>query len=297
MEGAKRGQIAMKPPEIRTIGSGLARPEGVMALADGTLLAADARGCCARIAGGGETALYGDVGGVPNGICVDRDGNCSIANIGSGEVQLLAPDGRHTVLFTHADGHRIAAPNFPFMDGKGRLWVSNSTAGDLEAALRHPVPDGCVVCAAGGAAQIAAAGLYFANGIAVDAAERFLYVAETTRLAVTRFAITADGGLSSPETYGPCPLGDLGFPDGIAFDEAENLWVTFPALGGVGYITPDRRLHMVLEDREMRILKRPTNICFGGKDRRTAFLGSLDGTAIPFFRVPHPGQALVHQHP
>jgi len=79
-------------------------------------------------------------------------------------------------------------------------------------------------------------------------------------------------------------------------DEAGNLWVTFPAWGAVGYVAPDRRLHIVLEDPGMEVLKRPTNICFGGEDRKTAFIGSLEGQTIPYFRVQHPGQVLVHQH-
>jgi hypothetical protein len=43
------------------------------------------------------------------------------------------------------------------------------------------------------------------------------------------------------------------------------------------------------------ILYRPSNICFGWEERRTAFIGTLDGTTIPYFVVPHPGMRLVHQ--
>ena len=191
----------------------------------------------------------------------------------------------------------MPTPNFPFLDLQGRLWVSNSTAGDLEQALRQPAADGCVVLYENNRARIVADGLYFANGVAVDTEGKFLYVAETTRRVISRFVVNEDGTLSGKETYGPEPLGDLGFPDGCALDEAGNLWITFPAWGAVGYVAPDRQLHVVLEDPSMQALKRPTNICFGGKDRRTAFLGSLDGQCIPYFRVAHPGQILVHQLP
>jgi hypothetical protein len=43
------------------------------------------------------------------------------------------------------------------------------------------------------------------------------------------------------------------------------------------------------------VLRRPANICFGGPERRTAFIGSLEGATIPYFQVPHSGLALVHQ--
>ncbi len=100
--------------EVRTIGSGVIRPEGVMVLKDGTILTADARGQCARIDRTGETSFFGDVGGVPNGICVDREGHCIVANIGNGEVQSLSQDGRHRVIATEADGKSIPTPEFPF---------------------------------------------------------------------------------------------------------------------------------------------------------------------------------------
>jgi sugar lactone lactonase YvrE len=280
---------------VKTIGSGLARPEGVMAVSGGYLITADARGCCARITPEGKTDFYGNLGGVPNGICMDVHGNCIVANIGNGQVQSLAPDGTHRVLFTHADKKPLPTPNFPFMDLKERLWVSNSTAGDLEQALRHPLPDGSVVLYENNHARIVAEGLYFANGVAVDQDCAFLYVAETTRRAITRFSIKKDGTLASRQTYGPEPLGDLGFPDGCALDEAGNLWITFPAWGAVGYIDPDQKLHIVIEDRRMQVLRRPTNICFGGQDRRTAFIGSLDGQSIPYFQIDSPGQRLIHQ--
>jgi gluconolactonase len=95
--------------------------------------------------------------------------------------------------------------------------------------------------------------------------------------------------------YGPSTLAPLGFPDGIAFDEAGNLWITFPAWNAVGYLTPRRELQVVLEDPERKVLQRPSNICFGREERKTAFIGSLDGPAIPYFQVPHPGARLIHQ--
>jgi sugar lactone lactonase YvrE len=72
---------------VKTIGSGLVRPEGVMALNDGTLVTADARGGCNRIRSDGRTEFFGDLGGAPNGICIDTDGNVIVANIGNGQLR------------------------------------------------------------------------------------------------------------------------------------------------------------------------------------------------------------------
>ncbi|MDP3038929.1 MAG: SMP-30/gluconolactonase/LRE family protein [Deltaproteobacteria bacterium] len=281
---------------VKTIGSGILRPEGVMALDDGSLYTAEGQGRCARISRDGKTSFFGSVGGAPNGICIDHRGNCIIANIGNGEVQSLSPDGRHAVLMTEAGGKRMYAPNFPFIDSKERLWVSNSTARpNVEEALQKPAADGCIVLIEKGQPRIVAEEIYFANGLAIDAEEKFLYVAETMKRRVLRFKIGDHGSLSGREIYGPKILGKLGFPDGIAFDEAGNLWVTFPSWNAIGYLTPQQELKIFLEDPQSRVLKRPSNICFGWEERRTAFIGSLDGSTIPYFEVPYPGMKLIHQ--
>ena len=282
--------------QAQMIGSGIVRPEGVMALPDGTLYTADGRGHCARIQRSGKTDFLGELGGLPNGICIDGEGACIVANIGNGQVQRLFSDGRHEVLAEEADGRRIHAPNFPLVDSRGRIWVSNSTARpNVDEALRRPEPDGSVVLIEKGSARTVADRIYFANGLAMDEEERHLYVAETLLRRILRFRINGDGSLSGREVYGPWVLGPQGFPDGIAFDEAGNLWVTFPVWNAIGFLTPRRELEVALEDPERRVLKSPSNICFGWEERRTAFIGSLDGTAIPYFQAPHPGARLVHQ--
>jgi len=283
--------------QIQSLGSGLTRPEGVMALDDGGVRTADAHGRCARIDPDGRTTFFGQLGGLPNGICIDTDGNCIVANIGNGEVQSLSPDGKHAVLMTEAQGKKMSTPNFPFLDFAGRLWVSNSTDNpDIDASLKSPVPDGCLVLIANGRTpRIVAEGICFANGVAVDAEEQYVYVAETMKRRILRYRIHADDTVGPAEVYGPEFLGKLGFPDGIAFDEAGNLWIAFPVANAVGCIDPRGGLEICADDPQGEVLNRPANICFGGKDRRTAFIGSLGGANVPFFEVPHSGQRLVHQ--
>lgn len=282
--------------KVKTKGNGLMRPEGVVALDDGSLYTADGRGRISWIRLDGQTTFLGSLGGTPNGICMDHRGNCIIANIGNGEVQSLSADGHHEVLLTEADGKRISTPNFPLIDSKKRLWVSNSTyRQNVDEALQKPAPDGCIVLSDNGIPRIVAEEIYFANGLAMDEEEGFLYVAETMKRRILRFQIGADGSLSGREIYGPGFLGRLGFPDGIAFDEAGNLWITFPLRNAIGYLTPQQELKIVLEDPEGRILKHPSNICFGWEERKTAFIGSLEGSAIPCFEVPDPGCRLIHQ--
>src|SRR3546814_18198221 len=50
-----------------------------------------------------------------------------------------------------------------------------------------------------------------------------LYVVETTAQRISRLRISDDGAVLGREIFGPSNLGQ-GFPAGIAFDVAGNLW-------------------------------------------------------------------------
>lgn len=280
--------------DVGLLGTDLQRCEGVACARDGTVWAADRRGACTWIAPDAtRQGRVGALGGEPNGICLDLDGRVVVANL-DGRVQRLDPaTGRHETIATAASGRPTPSPNFPAMDRRGRLWVSNSTArADLMDAIHAPAGDGFLFRVQDGRSEVVAEDLWFANGVALDAAERFVYVAESSAARVTRFPIRADGTLGQREPVGP----DLGTaPDGIAFDEAGNLWVTLPMANAIGVITPAGAFEIVLEDPAGTVLQLPTNLCFGGPDRRTVYVGTLRGPSLPTFRVPVPGLPLPHQ--
>src|SRR5262245_42710700 len=189
---------------IRPVGRDLVRCEGVAVAADGAVWAADGRGACTRIAPDGSEERVGDLGGEPNGIAFDAAGGLVVANL-AGSVQRLDPrSGRHEVLATHASGVRTTTPNFPCVDRRGDLWVSNSTRRtDTMEAIQDASADGFLFRIADGRAEIVADELWFANGLALDADERHIYVAETTGACVTRFPLRPDGSLGPRERYGP----------------------------------------------------------------------------------------------
>jgi sugar lactone lactonase YvrE len=131
--------------------------------------------------------------------------------------------------------------------------------------------------------------------------------------------VATDGSLSQREVFGPSKLGDYGFPDGIAFDAAGNLWGTLVMADQVFALTPEGEFVVILDDRNdepgMALEKafvedRVTpdemlaaggsiapwfaSVTFGGEDLRTVYVGSLRGTRIPYFRSPVPGRPMVH---
>jgi len=288
--------IRIELTAIGRIGRDLVRCEGVAVARDGSVWAADGRGACTRIApDGAHEERVGDLGGEPNGICFDAEGRIIVANLAGSVQRLDTRTGRHEVLVTHAGDRPTTTPNFPVVDRRGRIWVSNSTArAEVMDAVHAPAGDGFLFRIEGGRAEVVADELWFANGVALDAAERFVYVAETMAFRVTRFPIRADGSLGPREAYGP-DLGAEFAADGIAFDEVGNLWVVCPGANALGVIAPEGAWNVVVRDPAASTLNLPTNIAFAGPDRRTAYFGNLAGPSLPTFRVPHPGLALVHQ--
>ena len=88
--------------------------------------------------------------------------------------------------------------------------------------------------------------LAFTNEVRLDAAEEWLYVAETCARKVTRLRRPADGSLtdhlrlSGREDHGA-------YIDGIAFDALSNLWGTHVFTDRIFAITPEGELLILLD--------------------------------------------------
>jgi sugar lactone lactonase YvrE len=277
------------------VGHDLSHPECVLAEPDGTLWVSDNRGGATRIAADGSQALIGSIPGVPNGMAMDANGDLLIADIGDGKVYRLRRNGDCELVLDSMRGEPLGAVNFVLIDRHGRVWITVSTnTRPFAQAVRSPTADGYILRLDDGRARLVADRISFANEMRIDDEERFAYVAETALGRVIRMPMTADGGLGAPEPFGPERLFEGALVDGITFDEDGNLWVTELSRNAIAVITPDGRARIVYEDPDGKALLTPTSICFGGPDRRTAFIGSLKMARLVSFRAPIPGQALYH---
>lgn len=289
--------MAPRLTNVVPIGHGIERPEDVVVARDGAVWASDKASACARIAPDGSLDRRGRAGGEPNGLKIDpRDGSIVIANIGNGTLQRLAPEtGTVTTILSAVAGTPITTPNYLIFDRRGNLWCTVSTRRGRGPDWLDGTPDGFVFrLSPSGDAAIVADGLRFPNGLALDAGERFLYLAQTAADNVPRFPLDGDR-LGAAEVYGPPSLGARVFPDGIAFDAGGNLWTSLVLANRIVAIRPGGDVAVLADDAAGALINRPTNIAFGGADLCDVYIGSIAASYVLRGRSSVSGLALAHQ--
>jgi len=247
-------------------GTGLQRPECILAEPDGSLWVADARGGVAHLQPDGSQQIIaqrhsGHFAGVeseasrylegtlPNGLAFAANGDILIANFGTDRLEIMTREGESRVLADHIDGQPIGKVNFVLRDSQDRIWITVSTRiKNWMHALRHDLPDGYIARYVDGAFRIVAEGFHFTNEIRMDAREEYLYVAETTGGCISRLRVHVDGSLGEREIFGPSSLGKGAWPDGIAFDSGGNLWGTMVYSDKLFVLSPQGELRVLLDE-------------------------------------------------
>ncbi len=308
------------------VGSGLVRPECVLATRSGDIYTADWRGGVAHLHTDGRQTLYAGrmpdgSDPKPNGIALLPDGSFLFTHLGadSGGVYRLTREGVINPWLTQVDGHALPPTNFVVQDTQGRSWITVSTRKTPRAlGYRRSCDDGFIVCVTpDGRAHIAADALGYTNEVAIHPDGNWLYVNETFARRLTRFPLCADGGLGQRETV--AEFGPGAFPDGLAFDEDGHVWVVSIVSNRLIRVAPNGTQTLWLEDADAthlawveaayeagemdrshldgirsRRLRNISSIAFCGDDRRTALLGCLLGGSLQSLRLPVAGVPPVH---
>lgn len=282
--------------DFKEVGDLLGRPEGICVDGEGVVWAADRNTFLAAIWPDGKMIRYGSGGATPNGLAVDPRGRILIAEYQHGRLDRFDPG---TVIIStivsEVQGRKTSRANYPAVDQQGRVWCTCSTLwSDDLAALQQKVEDGFVfVLEEDGTTRIVAEGLHFANGLAFSKDFKWLYIVESSTRRIVRAEVRDGGNLGPVEHFGPMLEAT---PDGIAFDEDENLWITL-LIEKSALVVLDRsaNLHTVVEDPSNTVLGRPTNVSFGGADMRDLYVGSLDRKCVLHTRVEIPGVRLPGQ--
>lgn len=250
--------------DARFVGHSLNRPECAVAHSSGFVFVPDWTG------DGGVSVIFPD-GGVkrhlavnwseqganllldeplrPNGICLLESGSFLLAHLGAerGGIFKLDPNGTVQPFITEIGGIPLPPTNFVTQDEEGRTWITVSTRRIPRSdAYRSDVRDGFVAVVEGERARIVADGLGYTNECMLHPDGRRLFVNETFARRLTAFDVAADGGLTNRQTI--AEFGPGTFPDGLAFDEAGDAWITSIVSNRVLRVDHKGRIETLLED-------------------------------------------------
>ncbi len=224
--------------------------------------------------GKGEVFLELTGGSLGNGIRFDQQGMMYVADYKNHNVLRIDPATKEVEVFAHEP--RMNQPNDLAITPDGSFYASDPNWDEGTGQLWRIGGNGKVT-------QLAS-GMGTTNGIEVSPDGRTLYVNESVQRNVWAFPIRADGSLGRKKLLKRFP--DYGL-DGMRCDVEGNLYITRHGKGTVVKLSPDGE-----EMAEIEVLgAKPTNICFGGPDGRTAYVTEVEHGRLVRFRVGAPGLA------
>jgi len=207
-----------------------------------------------------------------NGIRFDRSGTMFIADYTGQNVLRVNMATKAVTVFAHND--MMNQPNDLAISPDGTLYASDPNWKDGTGQLWRITRDGKT--------HREASDMGTSNGVEVSPDGRTLYVNESVQRNVWTFDIAADGSLKNKRLLKK--FDDFGF-DGMRCDVDGNLYITRHGKGTVVKLSPKGEVL-----REIDVLgPRPSNICFGGKDGRTAYVTEAKAKRLVQFRVDRPG--------
>ncbi len=297
---------------VRILAEGFGFAEGPVVMPDGEVVLTDIRNSCLwRVAPDGTKTKLAHTGGGPNGLALGPDGALYCCNNGGaryrpdlfigvapaddyagGSIQRVDPrTGEVRTLYTECDGHRLSAPNDLVFDRAGGFWFTDMgkrfERHRDHGGLYYALPDGSKIIEA-------AYPILSANGVGLSPDERTVYVADTEPARVWAFDIEAPGRLRLDPF--PSPNGGhliAGLPayqrfDSLAVQENGAVCVATLVTGCITVIAPDGRVVR----QELMPDSHPTNICFGGPERKTAYITLSETGRLGVMDWPDPGLPL-----
>jgi len=256
-------------PKLRVFAEGLDHPECLAVHLDGSIWCGGEAGQIYRVEPSGhKVEEVAHTGGFVLGIAFSPDLKwLAVCDMRRKALLRLDLATRQVSVHTTTVGDwRLNIPNYAVFDRKGRLYLSES--GDFGKSLGRVFrfdPEGHGELWAGGE-------LVFANGLALDNREEYLYVVESFLPGIARYRILPGGSAGPREIF----VEDLReVPDGLAFDLSGNLYCSCYAPSRIYKIGPDRKPTIFVEDPTCHMLSNCTNIAFGGPRFDTLFAANL----------------------
>jgi gluconolactonase len=305
-------------PQLVDVATGLAFPEGPIAMPDGSVVLVEMFGPrLTRVLPDGRTETIAEIPGGPNGAALGPNGLFYVCNNGGrftetdmdgltfpgamtrskyigGRIQTVDPaTGAVEDLYTECDGRPLLAPNDLVFDAHGGFYFTDHGVVDDEERI-HRLSGIYYAQADGSGIRELVFPCDDPNGIGLSPDGSTLYWAETWRGRILQRQISAPGVIVEPGLVdtSQCLYGFPGFQllDSLAVDSAGNVCVATIVNGGVSVVSPAGELVDFVATGDLIT----TNICFGGVDLTTAYFTVSTTGRLVKTTWPRPGLALEY---
>jgi gluconolactonase len=286
---------------------GLSRPEGPLALADGSWLVVEMgadRGCVTQISADGVERRVIAKTGRPNGLAMDRNGVVWVAeSINPPSLLRLTLDGKVEVFLTGCEGEPFLFPNDLCFGPDGMLYMTDTGIAYQEwdgrrSEYKSIQTDGRVyrIDVQARHAEKVDSGIPFTNGIAFGP-DQHLYVSSTLTGDIYRYRWDGTRVSQGREPAGNVldPNGPDSFkgPDGMAFGADGLLYVAVLGEGVVAVMaSSDTEPSGAVVRRIPLQGKLPTNVAFGLPGSRRIYVTEQQIGRLEVYEVETDGLPL-----
>lgn len=254
---------------------------------DGNLYIVDiAFGLIYQINPQGQVKLLVEYDGEPNGLKIHRDGRIFVADHKNGLMLFDPVSGSIKPFIERFKTESFKGLNDLVFSKQGKLYFTDQGQSGLQD------PSGRVFCLdMQGNLGCLLNNVPSPNGIALNPAENFLYIAATRANSVWRAMLLSDGSITRVGNF--IQLSGGSGPDGLAVDQEGNLYVAHAGLGSVWKFSAQGE--PLLRIRSCAGMM-TTNLAFGGKDNQDLFITESESGSILLARMDTPGLTLFsHQ--
>ncbi|MDJ1499177.1 SMP-30/gluconolactonase/LRE family protein [Xanthocytophaga agilis] len=226
----------------------------------------------------GETSLFVELpaGSTANAIQFDSKGAMFLADFSGHNVLKVDPKTKKVTVHCHNDSFN--QPNDIAINRKNQLFASDPNWKESKGQIWRIDTDG--------KATLLEKDMGTTNGIELSPDDRTLYVNESVQRKVWKYNVDSVGNIYNKQLFTQFVDGGM---DGMKCDAEGNLYISRWGTGKVVVFSPEGK-----QLREIPLKgKNVSNIIFGGKSGKTAFVTLQDRGCLETFQVDVPGKRFM----
>ena len=199
----------------------------------------------------------------PDGVAVDSSDNIYIADAGNNRIEKVTTDGTLSVIAGNGDAgtptpgpatsSRLFQPNGVAVDSSGNVYIADSTDNTIDKVT----PGGTLSIIAGNGTTgrvvpgpATSSPLWNPIGVAVDSSNN-VYIADTGNNRIEKvtptgtLSVIAGNGSAVAPTAGPAFQSGLSYPEGVAVDSSNNVYIADHSNYAIEKVTPAGTLSII----------------------------------------------------